>query len=99
MVRITIQIFRFLIPWLLRVAWFTLIFIGISIASIWTGIPTAVRKIANNQLDRAVAAEFPTELDKAFYFTACIVSFLIFVSGWILTSYLTMLIVRWILRV
>jgi hypothetical protein len=98
MVRIITQIFRFFIPWLLRVIWFTLLLIGNSIVSMWKGVPKLVKRISNNLLDRAVAAGFPTEWDRPFYFAACIAAFLTILAGWILTSFLTVLIVRWIIR-
>ena len=98
MVRMTNQIFKWFIPWLLRVVWFTLRFMGSYITAVGRGVPGVVGKITDRTLDLAVEAGFPTQLDRPFFFAAYAAAFLTILAGWILTSFLTVMLVRWIVR-
>ncbi|MBE0649911.1 MAG: hypothetical protein IH595_03620 [Bacteroidales bacterium] len=69
---------------------------GTAIASLWVGVPQATNRIANEWIERAVAAGFPTIWDEKLYYTIRIVAFLTIVVGWVLLSFVTVWIVKWI---
>ena len=80
---------RFIIPWITRffasLAWFIII----SVVSFWSGVPAVVEKMANDWLDRAVQAKFPTQFDRPLYYAFIGVAWITLVLGWITLSYLT----------
>jgi hypothetical protein len=93
---------RFVAPWIFRSIWFTLMLISLSVVSLWVGVPTAMRRIANQWVDRAVAAGFPTAYDYILYYMVAVVAFFTIVAGWIATAFVTVWLVRmifWLLYV
>ncbi|HWQ04618.1 MAG TPA: hypothetical protein VN452_04610 [Longilinea sp.] len=96
MVRVILRGIRFITPWLLRILWATLNVVGTAIASLWVGVPTATRRIAERWVEIAVTAGFPTEFDQPLYFMGRFVAFLTIVAGWIATAYITVFLLRWI---
>ena len=89
---------RFLLPWILRILWATITLMGTAIASLWIGVPTATRRIAESWVDRAARRGFPTELDRTLYFMGRGVAFVTIVAGWIVTSYVTVWLINWLLH-
>lgn len=96
MVRVIFRAIRFLFPWLLRILWATITLIGTAFASLWIGVPTATRRIAEGWVDQAVKSGFPTELDRTLYFLGRFSSFLVIVAGWIILSYITVWLINWL---
>ena len=84
---------RFFLPWVGRILLFMASFILTSVISFWSGVPAMVERIANEWLDRAVQAGFPTKWDRRLYFTFYYLAFLMVVCGWVTLSYMTVWIV------
>ncbi len=89
---------RFFLPWVGRILMFMAGFILTSVISFWSGVPSMVERIANEWLDRAVAAGFPTQWDRRLYFTFYYLAFLMVVFGWVILSFITVWIVNLIFR-
>lgn len=89
---------RFFLPWVGRILMFMVSFILTSVISFWSGVPTMVDRIANDWLDRAVHAGFPTIWDRRLYYTFYCLAFLMVIVGWVTLSYITIWIVNLIFR-
>ena len=87
-------IVRLATPWIIRVFMYTVWLSLTTVASFWIGIPNAVVQIADDWLDRAVRAGFPTQWDKQLYHVLRAVAFLTIVLGWIVLAFTTVFIVR-----
>ena len=87
---------RFVTPWAIRSVWFTMTLMSVAVVSIWVGVPTAIRRIANQWVDRAVAAGFPTAYDYILYYFVEVFAFFTIVAGWIVTAFVTVILVRMI---
>ena len=99
MVRIIILIVRFVrfvTPWVVKGALAMAKLVGTAIASLWAGVPSAVRRIANHWLQEAIDAGFPTQYAPHLYYILCVVAFLEILAGWIISAYITVGIVNWI---
>lgn len=92
----TVRLLQWFIPWVVRSIGFTINLMWTAIASLWVGVPQATHRIADEWISRAVAAGFPTIWDRKLYYTIRIVAFLTIVVGWILSSFVTVWIVKWI---
>ena len=84
-------------PWIVRMFIGTLWLILITLASFWVGIPNAVNQIADDWLDRAVRAGFPTLWDTRLRRIFVIVGYGTIAAGWIFLSFTTVFIVNWLL--
>lgn len=80
---------KFALPWILRAFFFTLWLMAGSVARLRVGVPNAVRLIADEWLDKAVKAGYPTRYDKHLYYVLCTIAFLTMLAGWIIASYIT----------
>ncbi len=92
----TVRMAQLFVPWMARIMWFMVGLIATSLAAFWSGVPKTVNRVADNWLDRAIAAGFPTRWDAALYNVLWIVAFAMIVWGWIILSYLTITVIRWI---
>jgi len=90
----TLRLLQMIIPWVLRSIGFTLKLMLTAISSLWVGVPQATHRIADEWIDRAVAAGFPTIWDRKLYYTIRIVAFITIVVGWVLLSFVTVWIVK-----
>jgi hypothetical protein len=63
--------------------------IAMAVISLWIGVPTALNNIANEWLDRAVIAGFPTQWDRQLYYIFWCLGFVAVVIGWVLFSFIT----------
>ena len=95
--QLTYRALRVVLPWIGRVILFMASFILMSVFAFWTGVPQTTERIANEWLDRAVAAGFPTVWDRRMYFTFRVVAFAMIVLGWVILSYITVWLVHLIL--
>jgi len=84
---------RFFLPWVGRIIMFMVGFILTSVISFWGGVPAMADRIANEWLDRAVRAGFPTQWDRNLFFTFKTLAFAMILLGWVILSLLTV----WIL--
>ena len=89
LIRLIIRFIGFAAPWVFRAAVATLTTIAGMLVILWTGIPTALERIADEWTDRAVAAGFPPahapELHRAIQFVA----FIMIVGAWIGLAHIT----------
>jgi len=85
---------RLATPWIVRVFLVTVMSCLTALAGFWIGVPAAVDKIANEWLDRAVLAGFPTQWDRYLYWVLRVLAFLTIVFGWIVLSFITVFIVK-----
>jgi hypothetical protein len=88
------EVLRWFIPWVGRIVMFMVGFILTSVVSFWSGVPAVVERIANEWLDRAVAARFPTQWDRHLFFTFRILAFSMILLGWVVLSFITVGIVN-----
>lgn len=87
------QAVHFISPWLLRFLWGLVLLVATVVSSLWVGVPKSVRRIAEDWVDRAVMAGFPTEYDSVLYYLFAGIAFAFIVVGWIVFSFLTVLII------
>jgi len=69
----------------------------LTVASIWSGIPPAVRTISEQWLQAAIKAGFPTIWESRLRFILRLLVILTMLFGWIVLSYTTVFIVETIL--
>ena len=93
LMQLTTHAIRMFVPWILRITLFMVSFIVVSIISFWSNVPQTVSGIANEWLDRATLAGFPTRWDSRLYRVYYVLAFGMIVLGWIVLSYLTIWIV------
>jgi hypothetical protein len=93
-VRNLIFLTRLATPWIWGAFVFTLSLVTTTAISIWVGVPTAVDRIANEWLDRAVIAGFPTQWDRQLYYILWALGLITVVAGWIILSFITVGIVH-----
>lgn len=86
------------LPWMGRLVLSMAVFIATSVVTFWGGVPAMVTRIANEWLDRAVSAGFPTQWDRRLYFTFYVLAFGMIVCGWVTLSYITVWLVNLIFR-
>lgn len=87
---------QMVIPWVFRSIGFTLNLMWTALSSLWVGVPQALNRIADEWIGRAIASGFPTIWDKKLYYTIKVMAFITIVVGWILLSFFTVWIVKWI---
>lgn len=63
-------------------------------AGFWSGVPKVVNRIADEWTARACAAGIATKYDSRLYRVMQFTAFLTFLTGWILSSYLTVWIIN-----
>lgn len=85
---------RLATPWIIRVFTYTLWLVLITTVSFWVGIPNAVSQIADEWLDRAVHAGFPTLWDSRLRRIFLVVGYGTIALGWIVLSFMTVFMVR-----
>lgn len=88
------QVLRFFLPWIGRIIMFMVGFILTSVISFWSGVPLIIERIANEWLDRAVLAGFPTRWDRHLFFTFRFLAFAMILLGWVMLSFITVWIVN-----
>lgn len=81
---------RHAIPWVLRVAWFTLMFLMTSVVSIFIGLPEATDRIATTWFDEAMKTDFPmTRFGEELYILFRVVAYIVLILGWIILAAVT----------
>ena len=84
-----IRIIRFFVPWIVRIILFMLSSILTSIITFWRGVPTTTSRIADEWLDRAFLAGFPSVWHPQLYWTFRVLALVMIVFGWVISSYIT----------
>jgi hypothetical protein len=75
----------------------TLWMVMLTVASIWSGIPPAVRTISEEWLQRAIRAGWPTIWEDELRSVLQALVILTMLFGWIVLSYITVFIVQMVL--
>ena len=89
-----VRVIRFFTPWIARTFVFILSLIATTVIAFWSGVPKTVDRIANDWLDRAVIAGFPTQWDRQLYHTLWVLGLIMVIAGWIILSFITIWLVR-----
>lgn len=97
LMELTARAIRFFTPWIARVFMFILGLIATSVISFWGNVPSTVRNIADEWLDRAVKSGFPTQWDRHLYYVLSVLAYAMVVLGWVILSFLTVWIVHLII--
>jgi hypothetical protein len=87
---------RSIAPFALSAAKFAFMQFMKNFVNLWRGVPKTTEKIADECLDNALAAGWPTIHDRYLYWTVRVVTFVVFVIEWVGFSFVTVFIVRWI---
>ena len=88
---------RFMFPWVIRGAVFTLKMVLIAVASLWMGVPKACQRIADEWLDRAIRAGFPSLYATSLYKAVYTAAFLVIVASWVIFAFVTVALITWII--
>lgn len=88
---------RFIIPQVLRVLFIMLKIILTAAVGFWTWVPRTVDKMVANWMVQAWSSNIPTEYDTILQWMFKIVAYIMIILGWIGYSYLTIIILFWIL--
>ena len=78
------------LPWIGRMFLFMLGFIATTVAAFWGRVPAMCSQIADDWVDRAVAAGFPTLWSRRIYQIFWGLAFLMLLVGWVGLSLLTL---------
>ena len=89
------RVLRWFAPWLFRVCVAVVKSLILSFVTWWVGAPNTVRKIAS---DWTRKARLPLDLENHFYNCACVVASLMVALSWVVSSYVTVWVVQWLLR-
>lgn len=93
------NVVRFLIPSVIRGAAWVFGQYVLSLASVFSGFPSAARRIADGWVDRAVAAGFPTRYIESLYRLMIIAAWIDLIVAWVISSYITIWLVGLVWRV
>lgn len=83
---------RMVMPVIGNVIFFALRLVFVAVISLWIGVPRAIENIANEWLDRAVAAGFPTNMDRQLYYVLWFLGLATVIVGWVIFSFITVFI-------
>ncbi len=95
-IRWTMRAIRFIAPWLIRFLGWLITLALTTLVSLLSGIIPSVRIIADDWVDRAVVAGFPTEYDSILFYTFAFVAFSFLMVGWVILSFATVGAIFWI---
>ncbi len=87
---------RLLVPIVWRMFMYLLSWLATAFAAFWSGVPAAAEAIATEWRNRACDAGFPTRWDSHLYYAFWIIALGMIVVGWVVLSYLTITVIRWI---
>ena len=93
-----IRIIRFFVPWMVRIILFMFSLILTSVITFWRGVPATTSRIADQWLDRAFIAGFPSIWAPQLYWTLRVLAFVMIVIGWVISSYITVWTIKLIFR-
>jgi hypothetical protein len=83
------KFFKIVIPWLFRVAWFTIKLMFLAMGGWIMNIPKNIKAIARNWSDRANVAGVPSEYDTVLYYGSGFIALVMTVLGWVISAYVT----------
>lgn len=89
--------FKLTTPWIGRGAVAAAHLVLITFAALWTGVPTATKRLANDWTSRAMRADVPNSYAPYIYYITGAVGLMVILAGWIILAFLTVLLVRWVM--
>lgn len=89
LIRTSLQVFWYCLPWAIRAARRTFWLMMIGFVNVWVGFPTTADRMANAWIDMAVQAGFPTLHTRPLYWVLYVVAVGTNVAGWIVLSLFT----------
>jgi hypothetical protein len=92
------DVIRFILPAAIRGAWWALRMFAVGLSSVFTGFPIAARRIAEMWVDQAFRSGFPSRYDATLYRCMVIIAWAYLILAWIITSFLTVWLVRVLLH-
>ncbi len=91
-----IRAVRPILRWCWRSALFVLGFLATTMAAYGGAFLTAVGILAQNWCQRALDGGFPTIWDRRLYYICWCFALAVMLVGWVVLSYLTITVIRWI---
>lgn len=88
---------RFIIPQVLRVLFIMVKVVLTAAIGFWTWVPTSVNKMVKTWMEQAWSSGIPTEYDTILHWVFTIVAYIMIILGWVGYSYLTIIILLWLL--
>lgn len=85
---------RIVMPFIWRICVGALRLEILAIIALWSGVPVALDRMANEWLDRATLHGWPTLYSSQLYYLFYGLAFFMVLIGWVLCSYTTILILR-----
>lgn len=92
----TLRLLQLVVPWVARSIGRALMWMMISMSAFWVGVPQVTHRMADELIRRATAGGVPTIWDQRLYYLFRTVAFLAILIGWIIQSFITVWIVKWI---
>jgi hypothetical protein len=92
-IRIIFTTIRLMTPWIVRGLMFTIRLVVLTVASLRIGFPQAADMIADEWLDRADAAGFPSRYANQLYNALWVTAMITIIAGWIVLSYMTVFLI------
>ena len=92
--RTTFFLGRMILPFVWRVCLVALRFELVAVIALWSGVPVALDRMANEWLDRAILRGWPTLYSSQLYYFFYGLALIMVLVGWILCAYTTILILR-----
>lgn len=80
---------RIIAPWMWRFATYCLKLAATSLVATLKGFPPTIRAIANDWVDKAIRAGFPSLYARELYYLFCVVATAMLVAGWVILSHIT----------
>lgn len=90
----TLFLGRIVVPFIWRVGLGALRLELLAVVALWSGVPTALERMANEWLDRATLRGWPTLYSAQLYYFFYGLALLMVLVGWILCSYTTIIILH-----
>jgi hypothetical protein len=92
----SLRLLQIVIPWMLLPFRLAFMLMWTALSSVWVGVPQATNRMADEWGRRAVAARFINVVDRSLYNFIKAVALLAIVFGWVLLSFFTVWLVKWI---
>ena len=89
LLKIVGKILTKLVPVLWTILRIAIHLMAIALASLWTGIPTALDRAGKAAVKWAMQIRLPPSKEKIVYVTACVVSLITILLGWLIVAHLT----------
>jgi len=85
--RVFVIFFRYAWPWVWWALRMSFYFTVLGLVTLWAGVPTTTRMIANRVTQGAVENGLPHQLARILYYVICVISVIEIVIGWIILAF------------